>query len=126
MGAAFIYLAGLVREFIVTVAANTSVGGGPAQALQRLVQRENLTTKLDPDSPVTQTANFFDETFRWLLNRLLNVIPDVSRFDYSAYVSDGFDVSATNLTLSLLQLCGYLLPWGVLAYYLLRSREVAS
>ena len=37
-----------------------------------------------------------------------------------------FDVSLLQLGLTVLLLIGYLLPWAVLAYYLIKWREVAS
>ena len=125
MCALFVYGAGLGREFISKVAANTLEGGGPAEQMLRIVRRQDLTSKLEV-TPTTQTAGIVDEFFRWLMRRLVNSIPDVDRFDLSQYVSEGFDISATNTLICTIMLVGYLLPWAVLAYYLLKSREVAS
>ena len=69
---------------------------------------------------------FFDQSFQWVLRRVLNVVPDVSLFNWSDYVAQGFNVPGADMFLSALVLVGYLLPWGVLAYYLMNSREVAS
>jgi hypothetical protein len=123
--ALFLYGAGLAREFIQSVATKSSDGGGPFEAAYRLVKRMNVTMPLEV-SPTTQTAGVFDDAFRWFLQQLLTVIPDVNRFDLSAYVSEGFDISLTSLALCLILLVGYLLPWTVLAYHLMKSREVAS
>jgi hypothetical protein len=41
-------------------------------------------------------------------------------------VAEGFDISWVHLALNLLLLAAYLLPWFVLAYYLMKSREVAA
>ncbi len=68
----------------------------------------------------------FDPIFRWVMGRIYDVIPDVDRFDLTIFVSEGFDVSMGQLFVTLLMLIGYLLPWAVLAYYLLKWREVAS
>ena len=40
-----------------------------------------------------------DRVFTWVLGRLLNLIPDVNRFDLHMYVANGFDVSLTNVLL---------------------------
>ena len=54
-------------------------------------------------------------------------IPDVNRVDWTDYVGEGFNISASNtLLLNGFIVAGYLLPWGILAYYLMKSREVAS
>ena len=39
------------------------------------------------------------------------------------YVADGFNIPLTQLVLSFIILLGYLLPWGVLAYFLIKWRE---
>ena len=60
------------------------------------------------------------------MGRVFVLIPDVDRFDLTLFVSEGFDVSFSQLLVTLLLLFAYLLPWAVLAYYLLKWREVAS
>jgi hypothetical protein len=67
-----------------------------------------------------------DEAFRWFLRRFLNLIPDVDLFDWTEHVAEGFDIAVSDLGLNLLLLAAYLVPWFVLAYYLMRSREVAA
>ena len=66
----------------------------------------------------------------FILRRILNLLPDLSRFDLTDYVAQGFDISIffreDSLALRTLLLVGYLLPWAVLAFYLIRSREVAT
>ena len=121
----FLFVAGLCRPFITAVATNNAEGGGPAEAFLRLAQRQNLTTPLE-QTPTLQTANVFDEVFRWVLQRVLNFIPDVDRLDLSAYVAEGFDIGAGDLLVCALLVAGYLIPWAVLAYYLMKTREVAS
>jgi hypothetical protein len=54
------------------------------------------------------------------------MIPDVDRMDLTNFVAEGFDISGMQLLLTGIMLVGYLLPWLLLAYYLIRSREVAS
>ena len=57
---------------------------------------------------------------------LLDVIPDVDRLNWSSYVAQGFNIDSADLVLSTLLVIGYLLPWAVLAHYLMKSREIAS
>jgi len=121
----FLFAAGLCRPFITAVAAKNAEGGGPAEAFLRLAQRQNITTPLE-QTPTVQTATVFDDAFRWVLQRVLNFIPDVDRLDLSPYVAEGFDIGIGNLFVCLLLVAGYLLPWAVLAYYLMKTREVAS
>jgi len=69
-----------------------------------------------------------DVVFSWGLRRLLNLIPDVNRFDLYTYVANGFDIPVWNVLIidNLIPLIGYLLPWAILAFYLMKYREIAN
>jgi ABC-type transport system involved in multi-copper enzyme maturation permease subunit len=123
--ATLIYVGGAFQEFIKSVATGTNVGGGPFEALYRLASRETTAAPL-AETTTTRVATVSDIAFRWFFRRLLNVLPDIDRLNLSAYVQDGFDISGTQLALSLLQVFGYLLPWAALGYYLIKWREIAS
>ena len=82
-------------------------------------------------SPLEQTtanqiATNLDKLFRWVVSRLLDVIPDVDRLDFTVFVAEGFDISSGQIVLNAIILVGYLIPWAILAYYLLKWREIAS
>ena len=146
--ALMLYVGGLFREFISSVVAGTNVGGGPLQSFFSVVGRQagvgvtEGAPKLVYDGPwfvlfQHDTSNLeqntsryifgvFDPIFRWVMGRVFDLIPDVDRFDLTRFVSEGFDISFGQLFATLLMLIGYLLPWAVLAYYLLKWREVAS
>jgi len=123
--ATFLFIAGIFQEYILTLALGSSIGGGPAEALNRLVKGDNLTIQLDP-TPTVQVAQAFDAVYGWILRRFINVIPDVERFSWTGYVAEGFNISPEFLVINFLFLFAYLLPWGILAYYLMRSREIAT
>lgn len=125
MCALFLFVLGLFREFIQSLAAGQTEGGGPAESFLRLVNRQNLVEDIG-QTPTAYVATTSDEVFRWFLRRFLNVVPDVNFFDLTSYVAEGFDIPVADLTLHALVLFGYLLPWAILAYYLMKSREVAS
>jgi len=61
-----------------------------------------------------------------VMRRILNVIPDIERFNWTSYVAEGFNINGEFLTMNLLFMVAYLLPWAVLSYYLMRSREIAT
>jgi hypothetical protein len=54
------------------------------------------------------------------------IIPDVDQFDFTDHVAEGFNIGSQQMGISLLLLIGYLVPCALLAYYLLKSREVAA
>jgi ABC-type transport system involved in multi-copper enzyme maturation permease subunit len=143
-----LFVGGIFREFILTVIANKNIGGGPLQSFFRVVGRavgvgnveqaphmvfdgswysllQHDTSNLDHTAS-TDIFSVFDPVYRWVMARVFDVIPDVDRFDLTLFVSEGFDISFSQLLVTLILLIGYLLPWAVLAYYLLKWREIAS
>ena len=86
---------------------------------------EHLLAPLE-DTTVIKTVTTFDVGFRWFIRRLLDVLPDVDRYSFRVYVAEGFNIPTLQLAYNLLILLGYLLPWAVLAFYLIRWREIAA
>ena len=143
-----LYVGGLFRDFIYSVVIGRNVGGGPLQSFFAVVGRQAGVGVMEQpphlvyESPWVglfqhdtshleqNTSRFifgaFDPIFRWVMGRVFDLIPDVDRFDLTLFVSEGFDVSFGQLFVTLLMLIGYLFPWAVLAYYLLKWREIAS
>jgi ABC-type transport system involved in multi-copper enzyme maturation permease subunit len=124
--ALFLFLAGYFQEFLITLAADTNVGGGPLESLNRLVKGQTPAGEADKQTPSVQVALFGDDIFRWVLRRFMNILPDAERFTWSNYLAQGFSIRPDFIVLNLLFLVGYLLPWAILAYYLMRSREIAA
>ncbi|MBI1916551.1 MAG: hypothetical protein HYS12_17720 [Planctomycetes bacterium] len=124
----FLYLGGWARGFIQDLAENKNVGGGPLEASYRLFTRKNLAIRLDEDTTLTKIVTGSDEVFRWFVRRFLNVLPDVDRYSFTDQVANGFDIGliGQDLLPTLLLLLGYLLPWALLAFYLIKSREIAG
>jgi ABC-type transport system involved in multi-copper enzyme maturation permease subunit len=121
----FLFLVGLFKEWLATVAEGKNEGGGPMESMLRLFGRTTPVAPLE-DTTVKSMAVFSDEIFRWFMKLFQAVLPSVDRYDFSGLVASGFNVSASDLLLTAIYLAGYLLPWLVLAYYLVRSREVAT
>jgi hypothetical protein len=109
-----------------TLADGTSVGGGPMESAFRLLTHEAVVAPLDP-TPTKNLAQGTDAAYRWVLRRFLDIIPDIDRFDWTSYVAEGFNISTLNiLALDGVLLLGYLLPWAIVAYYLMKTREIAT
>jgi ABC-2 family transporter protein len=125
-----LYLGGFFVDFVRDIASGTTSGGGPMEAFVRLNQNVNLITPLDDTAASVKLALGADKVLIWVLRRILNLLPDLSRFDMTGYVAQGFDIAFffrdDSLALRAALLFAYLLPWAVLAYYLMRSREVAA
>jgi hypothetical protein len=122
----FLYLAGFFQEYVSSLAEGKVVGGGPMESVVRMLGREALVTPLDA-TPATQLAKGTDVAYRWVLRYFMEIIPNIERFNWTDYVAEGFNISMTNMVLfNGVMLLGYLLPWAILAYYLMRMREIAT
>jgi hypothetical protein len=120
-----IYLLGNFLDFIETVAQGKALGGGPVENFIRLATGAHTSVPLE-ESPGVTLAKAADFAFQRALSLVYYFFPDVDRFDLTDYVANGFDVGGGHLIVTALFLAGYLLPWMILGFYLMRSREVAS
>ena len=125
LATAVIFIFGFFPEHLSDVASNRNVGGGPFESMSRLLKAEQPTTQLS-DSAGTKALTLFDRFGAWFFRRIENLIPDAESFNYTKFVSEGFNINGEFLVVNLLVTFGYLLPWGVLAYYLMKTREVAA
>jgi len=123
--AMFVFIGGFFLEFIQEMAKGLNIGGGPMESFARLIKNSTATVELDP-TPTVRTLQMFDSAWRWGFRRILNVIPDVDRYGLTEYVAQGFDIGPDFLLLNFITLLGYVLPWLVAAYYLLKAREIAA
>jgi ABC-type transport system involved in multi-copper enzyme maturation permease subunit len=123
--ASMLYLGGGAIGYIQSIGLGTAPGGGPMEALVRLANRQVALVPLEESTAAT-LATTTDIGFRWLIRRVLDLIPDVDRYDLTDYVSEGFNIPIAQLLLDFGTLSLYLLPWVILAYYLLKWREIAA
>jgi ABC-type transport system involved in multi-copper enzyme maturation permease subunit len=120
-------LGGLSQDYIRNVALAKAEGGGPLESMVRLARRQVASIKMqDENTTEARIVDASDETARWIFRRLLKVLPDVDRFDLTTYVAEGFNISGEAMGMNFLLLAAYLLPWFILAFYLIRWREIAS
>ncbi len=126
IGTLFLYLSAYFAEHIADIGAGTSIGGGPFESTLRMVRGESPTMPLDQNTGALGAITWGDAAYSWFFRRYANIIPDVDAFAWSDFLAEGYNVSWEYLVVNFLILVGYLLPWGVLAYYLMRNREVAA
>ena len=95
----------------------------------RIFRREISGARMDDSASTTERLVFYsDDTFRWVVRRILLVFPDVNRLFLADHVKEGFAVSSVQMFGGdgLLMVFGYLLPWFMLGYYVIRWREIAA
>lgn len=123
--AMFLFISGFFLDFIHELAAGMNTGGGPLESLARLVNNATPTAELDA-TPSVKAIQLGDAVYRWMLRRVMNIIPDVDRYGFSEYVSEGFSIGPDFLLINLVTLTAYVLPWLVASYYLMKAREIAA
>lgn len=123
---AFIYIVGFFTEHLGEVANNrNAVGGGPLQSLSQIIRAEQPTAPLS-DSATTKAIQKGDQVLAWVIRRVQNMIPDVESFSWEHFVGEGFNVNGEYLVLNLLVTFGYLIPWFIFGFYMMKLREVAA
>lgn len=124
LGTACIYIIGFFTDHLSDLANNRNIGG-PFQSLSQLVKAEQPTAPIS-DTVGTKALLFGDKGAAWVIRRVQNMIPDVESFSWGHFVAEGYNVNAEYLVVNVIVTFGYLLPWAVLGYYLMKSREVAA
>jgi hypothetical protein len=120
-----IFVTGFFTDFIQDIGASRNVGGGPLQSISQLMKAEQPTTQLG-DNAGAQAIASVDRKWAWFIRHVRYVFPDLESFDWSDFVSEGYNIRTEYLVVNLLVAFGYLLPWAILAYYLMKTREVAA
>ena len=128
IGTIYLYLCGTSLDYMREIAEGRLDGGGPAEAAVRISRGLPVAARFDEATPTNTVIKSFDQLFSWWIGRIISMFPDVNRHDLHLYVANGFDISWTNVLFidNLLPLVGYLLPWSILAYYLMKMRETAN
>ncbi len=124
----FLFVVALFASYINEMAQTSGITGGqggPLKSLNQLLQAKSMTA-LPEETTIEKTAEGGDVVFAWTLRRLLNVLPDLEAFVWTKYVAEGFSVPGEALVMNVLVLVAYLFPWFLMAYYLIRGREVAA
>jgi hypothetical protein len=122
----FLFGLGLFKSQLAQMAHGVYEGGGPVEAMIKLAKHRPVAAQIDES--IRPQVMWVDDVFRWFIGNVMKLIPDVNRFDLSHYVGNGFDISWSPVLLldNGLRLVGYVLPWLVLGYFLIKYREVAN
>jgi hypothetical protein len=119
-------IGGFFSDFLTRLSQHAVLGGGPFEAIIRLVKQENLMVELDPGlrTTATQMADRAAEAGLWVIARIL---PPFTEFNYADWVAYGFDVSWDPwIVVPALRAMAFLIPVFVAGCFFLKSREVAQ
>ncbi len=115
---------GFFIDFMTKLAHGEAYGGGPVEAMIRLLRQENLFSDLGPGLWVTIVGmvDRVAEGGLWVISSLL---PAFGRFSYADYVANGFDISPQLILMRTIHALAFVLPLFVAGYFFLKTREVA-
>ncbi|MBT6155169.1 MAG: ABC transporter permease [Planctomycetaceae bacterium] len=113
------------RDFLQTIVAGQSRGGGVFESIIRIVKHMNPTTKLET-GVLTTIVKGVDGAITGMLWLAAQIIPDFRSFGrVLEFLPNGFDVSwSTALLPSVTVTVGYLIPCLLVGYFCLKLREL--
>jgi len=124
LATAAVFMGGISMPYLKELAAETAPGGGPISALMRLVMHENLQSEFDSNM-WTKMAGGTDKGMSYFLTGLVHILPDLGFFNTAPLVANGFDITGALLLQTTLAMLAYAVPFTILGYFLLQSREIA-
>ncbi len=119
-------IGGFFSDFLTRLSQHAVLGGGPFEAIIRLVRQDNLMTEMEPGlrTTATQMADKVAEAGLWVIARIL---PPFTEFNFADWVAYGFDVSWDPwIAVPTLRALAFLIPVFVAGYFFLKTREVAQ
>lgn len=119
-------MSGYFADHLADMSSGRSHIGGPGRAIMSLMEAKPATNPLDKTNPLTSVVEGSDLFFSWIMRRFVNLVPDIRGYSWNHFLSEGFNIPTEYLAMNVLVMAGYLLPWFILGYYLIRSREVAA
>lgn len=120
----FVMLGGYFHWFLDTMGMGENLGGGPFEALIRMFTQESLTVELDLTTAEMIIANILDSVFQGFIWFICKLIPILNRFDFSDFVAKGYDIPVHYMLINFLYVLAFVFPLYVVAYLMLKTREV--
>lgn len=118
-------IAGLFAPWVQELASGKVIGGNTFEAAFRIVTQTGITAPLD-ENLTTSVVQGLDAATLWPMKIIANLLPDISRFDDSSYVAEGFDIPAYVLAENSLTVLGFVVPLFIFGFLFLKMREVAK
>lgn len=113
------------REFLQSIIAGQSTGGGVFESVIRIYKHMNQTSKLE-EGTLTTIVKFVDQLITGMLWLAAQIIPDFRSFGrVLEFLPNGFDVSWSKALLPSLSITvGYFIPCILVGYFCLKLREL--
>jgi hypothetical protein len=122
---AFFIAGQLAFGFLIDFTRQAVLGGGPFESLIRLLTHDNQMSDLAPTAGAI-IAKTLDSLVMPVMSMLVYIVPNFQALDVSNTVADGYAVSWSLMVSNTLLALAYALPFSIVAYFILKNREVAA
>jgi hypothetical protein len=125
---------GFFGEFIQRVTISTitpdsldaAQGGGPLEALIRLIMQANLQSDLEIGYLPNKIIKGLDFVFMQVMQLFTVILPNYLHFSTADYVAHGFNITPGVMSMMMLRTLAYFVVVSLIGFFFLKTREVAS
>jgi hypothetical protein len=121
-----VMITGFAKSFVIELGWNRVLGGGPFEAIYRIITQENMMVDLPTTTAIQfiKAADVVFSKFLWLVGQAVPPLSEYAVYD-DALVS-GFNIPAHWVAIHSTTTLAYAVPLFIIAYLILSSREVAQ
>ena len=116
---------GFFVEFMSSLAAGETLGGGTFESAMRMFNGRNILTELDP-SVSTTIIHSLDKLVTLPLTVVARMVPNFKGLSDVSFVSYGYDIPMDLLLTQIFTSLGYILPVFLVGFIIFKLREVAK
>ncbi|MCL2303932.1 MAG: ABC transporter permease [Planctomycetaceae bacterium] len=121
-----VLIAGFFKSYLISIGFLVELGGGPFEALVRILTHQNLIEDL-PSGFATSFVKAIDAVFGAFLSLIGQAIPPLSEFSlYDRALASGFNIPLNWMFQNGLMTFSYAIPLFIVGYLILSNREVAK
>ena len=121
-----VMIAGFFKSYLMSIGFLKELGGGPAEALVRILTQQNLVVDL-PAGFATSFVKAIDGVFGAFLSLIGQAIPPLAEFSlYDNALASGFDIPLNWMVQNSLMTFSYVIPLFIVGYLILSNREAAK
>lgn len=118
---------GFCGNMAFDVANGKIPGGGPIESMIRMPMQSGAMVELDLGNSILETfIQKVDQGIMYTMYSMFNALPSFGSFNTSEYVAYGFDIFGGLVARHLTMTIAYFVFTSVIAYFFLKTREMAA
>ncbi len=118
---------GFFGGMAIDIASGTMPGGGPIESLIRLPLQSGSMVELDLGNRVLETViKRTDQGIMYTMYTLFSALPTFRSFNTSEFVAYGFDIFGGLVARHVTMTLSYVVLTSIIAYFFLKTREMAA